>query len=65
MHARVVKRIIPEPGTLGAYVSFIETHVPTDSVRDEIMEKSINERSTAKADPWESAALSQNQGSAG
>jgi len=50
--SNVVKRIVPEPGTLGAFLSFIETHGPTDAERDEVMEASINERPAAKEDPW-------------
>jgi len=48
----VVKRIIPEPGTLGAFLSFIETHGPTDTGRDDLMEASVNERTPVKEDPW-------------
>jgi predicted CopG family antitoxin len=50
--SNVVKRIVPEPGTLGAFLSFIETHGSTDAERDELMEASISERSAVKEDPW-------------
>jgi predicted CopG family antitoxin len=48
----VVKRVIPEPGTLGAFLSFVEVNPSMDSERDDRMEDAINERSPVKEDPW-------------
>lgn len=48
----VVKRVIPEPGTLGAFLNFLETSGSGDFERDEAMEAAINERSNVKEDPW-------------
>ena len=48
----VVKRVIPEPGTLGAFLNFLETSGNSDFERDEIMEAAINERPNMKEDPW-------------
>lgn len=48
----VVKRVIPEPGTLGAFLSYVQSMGSQDEAKDEIMEQTINERPTVKADPW-------------
>jgi predicted CopG family antitoxin len=48
----VVKRVIPEPGTLGAFLNFVEANPSMDSERDDRMEDAINERSPVKEDPW-------------
>jgi len=48
----VVKRIIPEPGTLGAFLGFTEVNQTQDLASNEIMERSVGDRSSAKEDPW-------------
>jgi predicted CopG family antitoxin len=48
----VVKRIIPEPGSLGAFLTFSEAHQTQSLVGNEIMEQAVEERSSAKEDPW-------------
>ncbi len=48
----VVKRVIPEPGTLGAFLSHVQTVGNSDQAKDDLMEEVINERSTIKEDPW-------------
>lgn len=48
----VVKRVIPEPGTLGAFLSFMEANPSTEPDRDDIMENAINDRTVVKEDPW-------------
>ncbi len=48
----VVKRLVPEPGTLGAFLKFIETGPNSDHLKDEEMETAINQRSSRKEDPW-------------
>lgn len=48
----VVKHVVPRPGTLGAFLGFVETSDPTDPAMDEKMEQAIEERSTVKEDPW-------------
>ena len=48
----VVKRVLPEPGTLGAFLNFVETHNTGALPDNEVMEQSLNERSDAKNDPW-------------
>ncbi|MGJ8635191.1 MAG: antitoxin VapB family protein [Luteolibacter sp.] len=48
----VVKRVIPEPGTLGAMLSFVQTRAELDSEKDEILEQTVNQRPSVKEDPW-------------
>lgn len=48
----VVKRIIPEPGSLGAFLTFSEAHQTQSLAGNEIMEQAVEERSSAKEDPW-------------
>jgi predicted CopG family antitoxin len=48
----VVKRVIPEPGTLGAFLSHVQTEVSGDEEKDDLLERTIEERSQVKEDPW-------------
>lgn len=48
----VVKRIIPEPGTLGAFLSFVEGNQTSRESGNAILEQTVEKRSTAKHDPW-------------
>lgn len=48
----VVKRVIPEPGSLGAFLTYSEAHQTQSLVGNEIMEQAVEERSSAKEDPW-------------
>jgi predicted CopG family antitoxin len=48
----VVKRVIPEPGTLGAFVNFVETNRTADLPGNDLLESAMTEPSTAKHDPW-------------
>jgi predicted CopG family antitoxin len=48
----VVKRVIPEPGTLGAFLSHVQVVGNGDQDKDELMEEAIRERSASKEDPW-------------
>lgn len=48
----VVKRVIPEPGTLGAFLSHVQAVGNRDDAKDDLMEEVINERIAAKEDPW-------------
>ena len=48
----VVKRIIPEPGSLGAFLTFSEAHQTQSLVGNEIMQQALEDRSSAKEDPW-------------
>lgn len=48
----VVKQIVPKPGTLGAYLNFLESEPPSDREKDEILENTVENRSSVKEDPW-------------
>ncbi len=48
----VVKRVIPEPGTLGAFSSHVQAEGGQDEVKDDIMEQVVDQRSVVKEDPW-------------
>ena len=48
----VIKRVVPETGTLGALLEFARKHRTGDLPNNDIMEESINERSSVKSDPW-------------
>jgi predicted CopG family antitoxin len=48
----VVKRVIPEPGTLGAFLSHVQAAGNRNHAKDDLMEEAINERSETKEDPW-------------
>lgn len=48
----VIKRVLPEPGTLGALLNFVETHPTQLLPGNDRMEEAVNNRSSAKADPW-------------
>ena len=48
----VVKQVVPRPGTLGAFLGFVESSDPADPALDDKMERAINERSSVKENPW-------------
>lgn len=48
----VVKRVLPEPGTLGAFLSFTEAKQTAVLPGNDVMEKTIENRSPAKTNPW-------------
>jgi len=50
--SHVVKRIVPEPGTLGAFLNFIEANDTAHLPGNEVMDASANSRPAKKADPW-------------
>jgi predicted CopG family antitoxin len=50
--SKVVKRVVPEAGTLGALARFVEERSAIDSKQDVILEETIGDRSKEKADPW-------------
>jgi len=50
--SHVVKRIVPEPGTLGAFLNFIEANDTAHLHGNEVMDASANSRSAKKSDPW-------------
>lgn len=50
--SQVIKRVVPEPGTLGAFLSFTELKGTAAKNGNEILESAVEERSEEKADPW-------------
>lgn len=50
--SHVVKRIIPEPGTLGAFLTFVEASNTAHLPGNEVMDASLEDRSAKKSDPW-------------
>jgi len=50
--SRVVKRVVPVPGTLGAFLNFVERS-GTDSVSgNDLLENSVDFHTVAKHDAW-------------
>lgn len=47
-----VKRVLPEPGTLGALLIFVETHQTLYLQSNVLLEEAVDYRSSAKQDPW-------------
>lgn len=48
----VVKRIIPEPGSLGAFLTCSDAHQTQSLAGNETMQQAVEKRSSAKEDPW-------------
>jgi predicted CopG family antitoxin len=48
----VVKRVLPSPGSLGAFLSFVERRTTATKSGNDVMEAAVQSRSTAKSDPW-------------
>ena len=48
----VVKRVLPEPGTLGALLNFVETHQTRSLQSNVLLEEAVDYRSSAKQDSW-------------
>ncbi|HUF63775.1 MAG TPA: antitoxin VapB family protein [Verrucomicrobiales bacterium] len=49
--SKVVKRVVPEAGTLGALAQFAMRRTPSGE-QDAILEATVEERSSGKHDPW-------------
>lgn len=50
--SKVVKRVVPVPGTLGALLSFVEEAGTSRLPGNEALEASVDVRPAAKHDPW-------------
>jgi predicted CopG family antitoxin len=48
----VVKRVLPEPGTLGALLNFVETYQTRSLHSNVLLEEAVDYRSSVKQDPW-------------
>lgn len=52
--SKVVKRIVPQPGTLAAFAGFAEAHQTDRLPGNEAMERAVEQRTSVKEDPWTS-----------
>lgn len=52
--SQVVKRLLPEPGTLASFMNFTETRHTASLPGNEHLEAAVEQRSAAKNDPWTS-----------
>ena len=50
--SRVVKRVVPVPGTLGAFLNFIERSGTDAMAGNDTLDQTVNSRTVAKHDPW-------------
>jgi predicted CopG family antitoxin len=50
--SKVVKRVVPEAGRLGALANFAHARPPGSDPRDEVLESTLTERPAEKPDPW-------------
>jgi hypothetical protein len=48
----VVKRVVPVPGTLGALLNYVDDTGTARLPENDLLEKTINDRTEAKHDPW-------------
>lgn len=48
----VVKRVLSAPGSLGAFLAFVERRATAVKPGNEAMEEAVEARSSAKSDPW-------------
>ena len=48
----VVKRVLPERGSLGAFMSFVERTRTPQLSSNEILEQTVEERPSEKHDSW-------------
>ena len=50
--SKVVKRVVPTPGTLGALLSYVEEAETSRLPGNEALDEAINLRPSAKNNPW-------------
>jgi len=50
--SHVVKRLVPEPGTLRAFLNFAEANGTAHLPENSKLEETVEDRSPVKADPW-------------
>lgn len=48
----VVKKVVPVPGTLGAFLNFVEANHTDAMEGNETLEEVVENRTTAKQEPW-------------
>ncbi len=50
--SQVVKKVVPVPGTLGAFLGFVEANRTEQMPGNEALEEAVAIRPTEKQDPW-------------
>jgi hypothetical protein len=50
--SQVVKRLIPEPGTMGAFIRFTEMYEASSLPTNHLLEEAVESRVSQKHDPW-------------
>lgn len=50
--SKVVKKVVPVPGTLGAVLGFVATHQTDEMYGNEILEQTVESRPATKQEPW-------------
>jgi hypothetical protein len=50
--SQVVKRLLPEPGTLASFMNFTENRHTPSLPGNQLMETAIEKRPSVKNDPW-------------
>ena len=48
----VIKRVLPEPGTLGSFLAFVHQHHTAQLSGNEAMEETLQDSPSGKHDPW-------------
>lgn len=48
----VIKRVLPEPGTLGAFLGYTETNHTQTLAGNDRMEEAVENRAATKEDAW-------------
>ena len=48
----VVKRVLPAPGSLAAFLAFVERRATATKSGNDVMEAAVESRSAAKSEPW-------------
>jgi predicted CopG family antitoxin len=50
--SQVVKRILPAPGTLGAFMNYVEIHQTDRLPGNDVLAETTEMRAAEKSDPW-------------
>ncbi len=48
----VVKKVVPLPGTMGAFLSYIESNHTATLPGNEILQETTDQRTAIKTEPW-------------
>ncbi len=50
--SKVVKKLVPVPGTLGAFLGFVEANGTDEMSGNDILRETVESRQSAKHDSW-------------